>query len=217
MMYEHVFRRRRVLTRGMALQSDSSPPEIALGRLAPLKVAVMPAFAGILAYIGPGIVWAGLAQGSGELIWWPYLTAKYGDAFLGLLIPASLMQLWVNIEIARYTIVTGETAMTGFSRIGRWYAALIWCGVFIENIWFGAYASAGGTALAELTGLPSGWTPPRPVALLGVCDDRRVPLCAPGRAGGLPDRRAVDNGGRRDDHWWDCFCAFSTLRPQGDR
>jgi Mn2+/Fe2+ NRAMP family transporter len=139
--------------------SDSDLQEVPLGRLVSLKIAAVPAFAGILAYIGPGIVWAGLAQGSGELIWWPYLTAKYGDAFLGLLIPASLMQLWVNIEIARYTITTGETAMTGFSRISRWYATLIWCGVFVENIWFGAYASAGGTALAALTGLPAGWTP----------------------------------------------------------
>ncbi|MBI4552763.1 MAG: Nramp family divalent metal transporter [Candidatus Latescibacteria bacterium] len=152
-------------------------PELPLGRLAPLKVAAMPAFAGLLAYLGPGIVWAGLAQGSGELIWWPYLTAKYGGAFLGLLIPASLMQLWVNLEIARYTIATGETAMTGFSRISRGYALLIWCGVFIENIWFGAYASAGGTALAELTGLPGGWTP-RGQSLFWAYTTIAVYLCA---------------------------------------
>ncbi|MBM3263566.1 MAG: Nramp family divalent metal transporter [candidate division Zixibacteria bacterium] len=130
-----------------------------LGRLAPLKMALVPTFAGMLKYMGPGIVWAGLAQGSGELIWWPYLTAKYGEVFLGLLIPASLMQYWVNVEIARYTITTGETAMTGFSRISRGYAMLLWIGVFLENIWFGAYATAGGAALAELTGLPGGWTP----------------------------------------------------------
>lgn len=130
-----------------------------LGRLAPLKMAVMPTFVSMLTYMGPGIVWAGLAQGSGELIWWPYLTAKYGAVFLGLLLPASLMQYWVNVEIARYTITTGETAMTGFSRISRWYATLLWVGVFVENIWFGAYATAGGTALAELTHFPVGWTP----------------------------------------------------------
>jgi Mn2+/Fe2+ NRAMP family transporter len=138
---------------------DSPHEYLPLGRLAPLRMAVMPTFAGMLKYLGPGIVWAGLAQGSGELIWWPYLTAKYGGAFLGLLLPASLMQFWVNVEIARYTITTGETAMTGFSRISRGYATVIWIGVFLENIWFGAYASAGGTALAALTGFPDGWTP----------------------------------------------------------
>jgi Mn2+/Fe2+ NRAMP family transporter len=130
-----------------------------LGKLPPLALATMPAFVGIFAYIGPGILWAALAQGSGELIWWPYLTAKYGAAFLGLLIPAALLQYWLNLEICRYTVATGETPMTGFSRIGRWYAWILWIGVFIENIWFGAYASAGGTALAALTDFPSGWSP----------------------------------------------------------
>ncbi|HEX9920423.1 MAG TPA: Nramp family divalent metal transporter [Candidatus Methylomirabilis sp.] len=133
--------------------------EVPMGKLDPLKMAVMPAFLGVLAYIGPGILWAALAQGSGELIWWPYLTAKYGAVFLGLLIPASLLQYWINLEIMRYVILTGETPMTGFTRIGRWYAIIIFIGIFIENAWFGAYAAAGGTALGSLTQFPAGWSP----------------------------------------------------------
>ena len=142
-----------------ANQAAQDPSERPMGALAPLKLATLPVYAGLLAYIGPGILWAALAQGSGELIWWPYMTAKYGAAFLGLLILASLLQYWLNLEICRYTIVTGETPMTGFTRIGRWFAWLAWILVFVENIWFGAYASAGGTALAALTGFPDGWTP----------------------------------------------------------
>jgi Mn2+/Fe2+ NRAMP family transporter len=133
--------------------------KFALGKLPPLELATMPVFTGVLAYIGPGILWAALAQGSGELIWWPYLTAKYGAAFLGLLIPAALLQYWLNLELCRFTVLTGETPMTGFTRIGRWFAWLCWGLVFVENIWFGAYASAGGTALAALTHLPAGWSP----------------------------------------------------------
>ena len=132
--------------------------EVQMGKLDPLKLAVLPTFLGVFIYIGPGILWAALAQGSGELIWWPYLTAKYGAAFLGLLIPASLLQYWVNLEIMRYCILTGETPMTGFTRIGKWYAIIIFIGIFIENIWFGAYAAAGGTALGALTGFPAGWS-----------------------------------------------------------
>ncbi len=132
--------------------------EVTLGKTGPLKILPVPMFMGLFAYLGPGIVWARLAQGSGELIWWLYLTAKYGAAFLGLLIPACFLQFWVNLEIIRYTAATGETMMAGFSRIGKWYATLIWIGIFVENVWFGAYASAGRTALAELTGLPSGWS-----------------------------------------------------------
>ncbi len=133
--------------------------EVSMGKLDPLKLAVLPTFLGIFLYIGPGILWAALAQGSGELIWWPYLTAKYGAAFLGLLIPACLLQYWINLEIMRYVILTGENPMTGFTRIGKWYASIIFIGVLIENIWFGAYASAGGTALGALTQFPAAWGP----------------------------------------------------------
>ncbi len=131
----------------------------ALGSLDPLKLAVVPAFMGVFAFVGPGILWAALAQGSGELIWWPYLTAKYGAAFLGLLIPAALLQYWVNIEICRYVIATGENPMTGFTRMSKAFAYVLMVGIVVENIWFGAYSAAGGTALAALTGFPIGWSP----------------------------------------------------------
>jgi len=88
----------------MAAQSTAETGKtLSVGNLGPLKVLAVPAFVGIWAAMGPGVIWASLAQGSGELIWWPYLTAKYGAAFLGILLPACLMQYWVNQEIIRYT------------------------------------------------------------------------------------------------------------------
>jgi len=145
-------------------QRDSALAEAAerlvpVGRLEPLKLATVPAFAGMFALLGPGVIWASLAQGSGELIWWPYLTAKYGPAFLGLLLPACLLQFWVNLEIARYTIMTGETIYAGFARIHPGLVYAMWGGIAIANLWFGGFASAGGTALASLTHFPVGWAP----------------------------------------------------------
>ena len=69
----------------------------------------VPAFPGWLAALGPGVVWMALAQGSGELIWWPYMVAKYGLAFLVLLAPACLLQYPLTVEIGRYTLATGES------------------------------------------------------------------------------------------------------------
>ncbi|MFN0314443.1 MAG: hypothetical protein ACKVQA_05350 [Burkholderiales bacterium] len=85
----------------------------------PLKLATLPAYAGLLAYMGPGILFAALAQGSGELIWWPYLTAKYGAVFLGLLIAASLLQFWGYLTISIYVVVLvlGSVAYTWVERI----------------------------------------------------------------------------------------------------
>ena len=54
-----------------------------------------------------------LAQGSGELIWWPYIVAKYGLTFLCLLIPACLLQYPLNVEIGshrRYVWVRSDLA-----------------------------------------------------------------------------------------------------------
>lgn len=109
--------------------------------------------------MGPGIVWMALAQGSGELIWWPYVVAKYGLTFLVLLVPACLLQYPVTVEIGRYTLLTGETIFQGFFRLNRWLGGVLWVLMTLSFLWFGAFASAGGTALAALTNFPSGWTP----------------------------------------------------------
>lgn len=98
-----------------------------------------------------------LAQGSGELIWWPYVMAKYGLAFLFLLIPACLLQYPLNYEIGRYTMLTGESIFQGFIRLNRWFALVLWVLMTLSFLWFGAFASAGGTALAALTDFPPGW------------------------------------------------------------
>jgi Mn2+/Fe2+ NRAMP family transporter len=116
-------------------------------------------FPGWRAALGPGIVWMALAQGSGELVWWPYMVAKYGLTFLCLLVPACLLQYPLNVEIGRYTLVTGESIFHGFIRLGRGFGILLWVLMTLSFLWFGAFASAGGTALAALTGFPAGWTP----------------------------------------------------------
>jgi hypothetical protein len=99
-----------------------------------------------------------LAQGSGELIWWPYMVAKYGLTFLCLLVPACLLQYPLNVEIGRYTLVTGESIFHGFIRLGRGFGILLWLLMTLSFLWFGAFASAGGTAMAALTGFPAGWS-----------------------------------------------------------
>ncbi len=98
-----------------------------------------------------------LAQGSGELIWWPYLIAKYGLTFLCLLIPACLLQFPLNYAIGSYTLLTGETIFQGFFRLHRVVGCALWILMSLSFLWFGSFASAGGTALAALTQFPQGW------------------------------------------------------------
>jgi hypothetical protein len=98
-----------------------------------------------------------LAQGSGELIWWPFIIAKYGLTFLFLLVPACLLQYPLTMEIGRYTLLTGESIFQGFFRLHWTLGVLLWVLMTLSFLWFGAFASAGGTALAALTHFPPGW------------------------------------------------------------
>lgn len=126
--------------------------------LSQLPRRTMPSFPGWWAALGPGVVWMALAQGSGELIWWPYMVAKYGLTFVWLLAPACLLQYPLNLEIGRYTMLTGESIFHGFIRLHRGFGIFLWLLMTVSFLWFGAFASAGGTAMAELTHWPEGWS-----------------------------------------------------------
>lgn len=140
-----------------ATSTTDTGKTISVGALAPLKVMAIPAFVGVWAAMGPGVIWGAMAQGSGELIFWPYLTAKYGAAFLGILLPACIIQYWVNHEIARYTLTTGETFFTGLMRLNKWFALIVWLMLVVTFLWFGGYVSGGATAMYDLTGVNPLW------------------------------------------------------------
>src|SRR5690349_24596349 len=64
--------------------------------------------------IGPGIVAAGVGLSSGEFILWPFIASQVGLVFVWAAIVGVVTQFFLNMEIERYTLATGETAITGF-------------------------------------------------------------------------------------------------------
>jgi hypothetical protein len=66
-----------------------------------------------------------------------------------------LLQWPLTYAIGRYTVLTGETIWQGFIRLNRGFALGLWALMTVQFLWFGAFASAGGTALAALTGWPA--------------------------------------------------------------
>ena len=75
---------------------------------------------GLIHTLGPSFVLLGLALGSGELILWPYLAARYG---LGLLWGGLLgitFQFILNTEVMRYSLAWGESVFVGFRKLARW-------------------------------------------------------------------------------------------------
>ena len=86
---------------------------------------------GILRQLGPGLIVAGSIVGSGELIATTVTGAKAGFWLLWLIIIGCVIKVFVQVEMGRYSIVTGKTAMDGFDDVpgpriksrGNW---LIW-------------------------------------------------------------------------------------------
>lgn len=69
--------------------------------------------------VGASVIILATVLGSGELILWPYITTQVGIGVLWLAILGFGMQFFLNMEIERYTLATGETTVTGFSRFWK--------------------------------------------------------------------------------------------------
>src|SRR5215213_7294206 len=114
---------------------DGSPRR---AKLRPLGTAELPPMPdGTWRLIGPGIVAAGVGLASGEFILYPYIASQVGLSFLWAALVGLITQFFINMEIERYTLATGETVLTGFSRLGRhWGAFFVLLGL-LANLWPG--------------------------------------------------------------------------------
>ena len=101
--------------------------------------------------LGPGVVSVGIGLGSGEFIFWPYIASVSGLVFMWAAVVAVLTQFFINMEVERWTLATGETAITGFSRLWKpWGLIFIVCAL-VPNF-FPGWATSAATALSFATG-----------------------------------------------------------------
>ena len=69
------------------------------------------------ALIGPGLVMTGIQIGGGEWLFGPEITAKYGGGLMWVATVAILLQVFYNLECARYALYCGEPVLSGFMRL----------------------------------------------------------------------------------------------------
>jgi hypothetical protein len=122
--------------------------------IAPLKEAELPdRKLSMWHLIGPGAVLVGLSVGAGEIVIWPWIVAQYGASMVWAAVLGVFLQLWVNFEIGRWTVATGETMYTGYSRVWRGFGPLFILLTFAGWLAPG-WAQASGDALKALIGGP---------------------------------------------------------------
>ena len=91
------------------------------------------------------------AIGSGEYVLWPYITSQVGLALVWLTLLGVLTQYFLNMEIERYTLATGETAVTGFTRLWKPWGLLFVIMTIVPWAWPG-WATGGTTTLSFALG-----------------------------------------------------------------
>jgi hypothetical protein len=103
--------------------------------------------------IGPSFIILGVGLGSGELILWPYLASNFGLGIIWAAVLGITFQFFINMEIERYTLATGESIFVGLMRkYGKlspyWFIGT----TLIPWMWPGIIASAA-TVFAAAFGL----------------------------------------------------------------
>ena len=109
----------------------------------PLKIKDLPRPLKLRELIGPSFILLGLGLGSGELILWPYLSSKYGLGIIWGALLGITFQFFINMEIERYTLITGESVFVGLARKLKMFSP-IWfiTSTLIPWVWPGIIASS---------------------------------------------------------------------------
>jgi hypothetical protein len=126
------------------MRTDAHLPALELKEIPEPPRAIWP-------LIGPGVVAAGVGLASGEFILWPYIASQVGLVLLWGAAIGILTQWFLNMEIERYTLATGETALTGFSRFWKHWGLVFAIMVYFGNLWPG-WATSSATMLTYLVG-----------------------------------------------------------------
>ena len=120
--------------------------------LPPVEFRDLPEPVPLRKVVGASVIILATAIGSGEIVLWPYITSQIGFVFMWDAVVGFGIQYFLNMEIERYTLATGESAITGFARFWKpwWWLFIIFA--LCQNFWPG-WATGASTALSFALGL----------------------------------------------------------------
>lgn len=118
-----------------------------------VPVALPKTFRKKLKFIGPGIILAAAAIGSGELILTPRAGALFGLSIAWIILVSIVYKLFLTLGLARYTIATGEDIFVGFSHLPGpryWFVWIMGVIYLIGAVGYSGISLACGSALYAL-------------------------------------------------------------------
>jgi hypothetical protein len=99
--------------------------------------------------IGPSVILVGVGVASGEYVLFPFIAATAGLTFLWAAVVGVFVQFFINMEIERYTLATGQTAITGFQRLWKPFGLILVLMALLATTWPG-WATSGATVATFL-------------------------------------------------------------------
>lgn len=116
------------------------------------RLADLPKVPKISHIVGPSAIMLGASLGSGETLFWPTIIAEgswglYWAFWIGV-----ITQFFINTEIQRWAIATGESIFQGFDRLNRIWPIFFLVFGFFQIGWPG-WAATGSEVFAAWTGV----------------------------------------------------------------
>lgn len=108
----------------------------------------------ILLFLGPGIVWTGMAIGGGELTLNPRVGAVYGMMTLWMPLAAIFLKWFMTVEIGRWAVYTGTSIRDGFALLpgpAKWLNWIILAaGIYLGAVHIGGLVAMIGIVTSQL-------------------------------------------------------------------
>ncbi|MDD7586223.1 MAG: Nramp family divalent metal transporter [Corynebacterium glucuronolyticum] len=124
-----------------------------------------------LKFLGPGMITSAAVVGSGELITATTLGSRVGMMLLWLIFVSTFVKVFIQVELARWSISTGKPAIFGYDEVKPKIAGHGWPSYIVLLMFFQFITSqagvigAAGVAMSMLIPLGAGPTDPLSIAL----------------------------------------------------
>jgi len=116
------------------------------------RITDMPKVPKVNHIVGPSAIMLGASLGSGETMFWPTIIAEGGWGLYWAFWVGVLTQFFINTELQRWTMATGESIFRGYKRLH-----LIWPWFFLVagffNVGWPGWAASGSEVFATWTGI----------------------------------------------------------------
>ncbi|RCU45951.1 hypothetical protein DU504_00705 [Haloplanus salinus] len=113
--------------------------------------------------VGPSAIMLGASLGSGETMFWPTLVAQNGWGLYWAFWVGVITQFFINTELQRWTIATGESIFRGYERMNS-----IWPWFFLVAGFFHVGWPGWAAGASEVFAVWTGVVPRQDWAIIGV-------------------------------------------------